>query len=337
MLSRNRILPLLLIITLLIVWKINEEGDSKMVALNGATMGTGYQVKYLDPEGLIYQTEIDSILEDLNQSLSTYLTESEISRFNRELKVEFAYDYFPTVLEQSRQIFQKTNGAFNPAVMPLVNAWGFGPEGRQSPDSAEVDSLLSLVDFEDIQFDSLAVWKTKEGVQLDFSAIAKGYGVDVIANFLTGKGLENYLVEIGGELICRGNNDKGELWRIGINTPIEFAPADSRVVTVKLQNRALATSGNYRNYYVKDGQKYAHTIDPKTGFPVQHSLLSASVFSNDCITADAYATAFMVMGLEDSKDLIARSPDLEAIFVYEDKEGNMSTFISPGLEGFILQ
>ncbi len=275
---------------------------------------------------------VDSLLEQFNQSVNHYLPDSEISRFNRADSLRFTLPYFYAVLQQSAEIVRLTNGAFDPTVAPLVNAWGFGPEGGELPDSVGVDSLLRLVGFDKISFDSERVIKKQPNVQLNFSAVAKGYGVDVVANYLQQHGITNMMVEIGGEVVALGTNRKGEAWRIGIDNPEQPGQMN---VAVGLVNQAMATSGNYMNYYEQDGQKYAHTIDPRTGYPVQHSVLSASVIANDCMTADAYATAFMVLELEETRAILVQNPTLNAYLIYDD-QGTLKTFVTQGIESSII-
>lgn len=275
---------------------------------------------------------VDSLLEQFNQSLNHYLPDSEISRFNRADSLQFSSPYFYPVLQRSEDVYQASNGAFDPTVAPLVNAWGFGPEGGKLPDSLGVDSLLRLVGFEKISFDQNQVVKKQPNVQLNFSAVAKGYGVDVVANYLQQRGIKNMMVEIGGEVVARGVNPKGEAWRIGIDNPEQPGQMN---VAVALVNQAMATSGNYMNYYEQDGQKYAHTIDPRTGYPVQHSVLSASVIAADCMTADAYATAFMVLELEETQAILAQNPTLDAYLIYDD-QGTLKTFVTSGIKSSVI-
>lgn len=291
-------------------------------------MGTTYSIKYLSKDGTEYQQEVDSLLFVFNQSLSTYILNSEISQFNRDTVFYFELPFFLPVLKESKRVYVATDGAFDPTVMPLVRAWGFGPDQSQMPDSSKIDSLLQYVGFDKISFDSKMVTKSKPGVELDFSAVAKGYGVDVICMWLAEHGISNYFVEIGGEVKCKGVNNEGKSWRIGIEDPTREINSRSTKAIVELQNRAMATSGNYRNYYVVDGIPYSHTIDPASGFPVRNVLLSATVFADDCITADAFATAFMVIGLEKAKKIIEENPKIDGFLIYSDKTGKLRTFTS---------
>jgi thiamine biosynthesis lipoprotein len=221
---------------------------------------------------------------------------------------------FREIFELAKTVNKETNGAFDIHVAPLVNAWGFGFKHDQLPTPQQVDSLLKIRD------------------QMDFSAIAKGYGCDVVARLLRSHGIENFMVEIGGEVVLSGHNDKGQPWHIGVNKPVEN-PEDGELQTVlSITDCAIATSGNYRNFYYKDGQRYAHTIDPRTGYPVQHSLLSATVVAADCATADAYATSFMVLGLDSAQAVLNSHPELKAYLIYSDESGQMSVWRSETLD-----
>lgn len=315
--------------------EVQKEAPALM-HIKGQTMGTFYAIKYLDDQSRNWKSEVDSVLVSFNQSLSTYIPDSEISTFNKEEEFAFNLAFFYPVLKRSKEIFEATQGAFDPTIMPLVNAWGFGPKGRQTPEAQTVDSLLNLVDYRLIEFDETGVRKTKTGTQLDFSAIAKGYGVDVVADFLRSKGIHNFMVEIGGEVVCSGKNEEGNWWKIGIENPVAESE-EKRIAIFELANKALATSGNYKNFYEKDGKKYAHTLSPVTGYPVTHELLSATVFAADCMTADAYATAFMVAGLEKSMEWIEADSSLDAFLVYSNEDGTLSVFLSEGMKAFQIQ
>lgn len=338
--KKNRVYALLLLATFAAVYLYREYYRPQPpagVAISGETMGTTYSVKYLDPEKRNLQAGIDSVLQVFNQSLSTYIPDSEISRFNREDTFLFHLPYFLEVLEASKEVYQVSDGAFDPTIGPLARSWGFGPGREKIPDSARVDSLLLLVDFSGIQWDSEKVWKAKKGMMLDFNAIAKGQGVDVVANYLVTQGISDMFVEIGGEIVAKGTNPSGELWKVGINRPDANADQQSTEAIVQLDNRAIATSGNYRNFRVVDGKKFAHTISPFTGYPVEHSLLSASVFADNCMRADAYATAFMVVGLEKTKEILAADPTLDALLIYADENGEYQIFTTSGIEGYLVK
>ncbi len=334
--KKNIIYSLLLLVALGATWLYRQgqetPANASFLVIQGQTMGTSYSVKYEDAQQRNMKPGVDSLLEQFNQSVNHYLPDSEISRFNRADSLQFSLPYFYPVLRRSEEVYQTTNGAFDPTVAPLVNAWGFGPEGGELPDSLGVDSLLRLVGFDKISFDRKHVVKNQPDVQLNFSAVAKGYGVDVVANYLRRRGITNMMVEIGGEVVARGVNPQGEAWRIGIDNPEQPGQMN---VAVALVNQAMATSGNYMNYYEQDGQKYAHTIDPRTGYPVQHAVLSASVIAADCMTADAYATAFMVLELKETQQILAQNPTLDAYLIYDD-QGTLKTFVTPGIEASII-
>lgn len=314
--------------------------------LEGNTMGTTYHVTYMDSVGNSYQHEIDSILQVVNQSMSTYIPTSSISQFNNmDSTGSVIVDaHFGKVLELAQQVYWQTEGAFNPTVMPLVNAFGFGFENLGEVDSTVIDSLRQYVAFDSIDLifvvdptsltEQVRVDKVKAGVQLDFSAIAKGYGVDVVGELLESKGVKNYMVEIGGEVRCRGNNIQGNPWRIGIEKPVEGNVGDYEVVA-HLTDVSMATSGNYRNFRVDNGKKYVHTINPVTGWPEMNNTLSVSILAKDCATADAYATAGMVMGVDKAFPMLDSLEGLEAYFIYVDSTGTMQTRATDGYKAVI--
>ena len=331
----KRFYPILLILIVFIVWKIrqNKSPQRQMVEISGTTMGTiGYSVKYFNEDGRNFGEEIDSLLKVWNLSLSTYIRESEISRFNKaEECFEFESKYFYPVLKASKEVYESSEGAFDPTVGPLVNAWGFGPDKSMVPDSNTVQQLLELVGYDKIQFDKSEVCKNKPGIKLDFSAVAKGYAVDVVAEYLQSKNIKNLLVEIGGELVCKGTKNNNMPWRTAIEDPDVAAHERRILAVVNLSDRAVATSGNYRNYYVRDGVKYVHTINPTTGYPISHRLLSASVFAESCMLADAYATAFMVLGMDGATSILKNNPSLDAYLIFSNEDGGISTFVTEGI------
>jgi thiamine biosynthesis lipoprotein len=328
--------PIILILLVFIVWKYRESKSPtlQMVEITGTTMGTiSYSIKYFNETGQNYGKEIDSLLKVWNLSLSTYIPESEISRFNSgDSCFYFESEYFFPVLQASLDVYEKSGGAFDPTVGPLVNAWGFGTDKSMVPDSARVDSLKMLVGFHKISFDTEKVCKSIRGIKLDFSAVAKGNAVDRVADFLAAQGIKSILVEIGGEIVCRGTKTDGEPWRTAIEDPMVQVYERKILAVAELLDRAVATSGNYRNYYVRDGKKYAHTIDPSTGYPVFHSLLSASVFADNCMVADAYATAFMVIGLDKAKLVLEKDDSLDAFLIYTKEDGSIATFVTDGIK-----
>ncbi len=317
--------------------------QAEYLALTGKTMGTNYSIKYLDSLNRDFKPEIDQLLIAVNNEVSTYEPESFISRFNKSAD-EIQYLnllkkgknpplHFKANFEKAKEVYQNTEGYFDPTIMPIVNYWGFGYTEKRpvvEADKMKIDSLMEFVGFEKVSQRSTEdgwVYLKKEhaGIQLDFSAIAKGYGVDAVTRLLDKKGVQNYYVEIGGELRVKGKNPKQDWWTVGISKPKEDAPLTEIQSKIKLQNQALATSGNYRNFYEINGVKYAHTINSKTGFPEKNTLLSATILAPDCMTADAYATACMAMGLERGVEMISRLENVEAYFLYSDESGNIKS------------
>lgn len=319
--------------------------------VGGETMGTYYRLTYSHPEQKDFKTAVDSLLKVINLEVSTYIPASTISRFNQsekglrldynpatEQQGDYPNEHFMANLRRAQSIYQQSNGYFDPTVMPLVNYWGFGYTEKKvegAVDSQKVEALKALVGMDKINVirtsEFAQLTKGKAEVQLDFSAIAKGYAVDEIARLLAEQGVDNYLVDIGGEVVAKGKNAKGKVWQIGISNPQEGAEMADIQTAVPLADRALATSGNYRNFYEVDGVKYSHTISPKTGYPERNTLLSASVFAADCMTADAYATAFMTMGVEQAYELASALPEVEAYFIFGLPDGSMATRHTQGL------
>lgn len=298
---------------------------------SGFVFGTVYNVTYQCGRSL--KAEIEAQLQKVDNSLSTYNEHSVISRINRNEDM-MTDKMFRDVFTLAMRVSRETGGAFDITVAPLVNVWGFGFKKGSAPTAEVIDSLRQVVGYEKVKLAGKRVVKKDKRVMLDCSAIAKGYGSDVIAAYLKGRGIDNFMVEIGGEVVTRGVNRERLPWRIGVTKPTD----DSLSVNKELQtvfnvtDKAMATSGNYRNFYYKNGRKYAHTIDPKTGFPVQHSLLSATVIAADCATADAYATSFMVLGVEWAKAVLERHKELMAYFIYADGSGNNAVWFSPSLK-----
>ena len=297
----------------------------------GAIFGTFYHVTYQCDSSL--QEEIERELRRVDASLSPFNDSSVISRINRGENMK-PDSMFVHVFRLSKEISEATRGAFDITVAPLVNAWGFGFKNEKDITPAKIDSLLQFVGFQKISLKEGEIVKQDPRVILDCSAIAKGYGSDVIAQTFERKGVKNYMVEIGGEIVVKGVNPKGKKWKVGINKPVEDSLSETNVVQTILNvtDIAIATSGNYRNYYYRDGKKYAHTIDPHSGYPVQHSILSSTVLAKDCATADAYATAFMVLGLEASKEVLEVHPEIQACFIYADEKGENQLFMTPGIK-----
>ncbi len=314
-------------------WEVAQQERKDLTWLEGKTMGTYYSIAYADTVN--YQHEIDSVLKDFDKALSTYRDDSEISQFNQGDSLQHFSPFFLPVLKSSKEVYEATSGAFDPTVLPLYNAWGFGmKKNEEEPTPEALDSIKNLVGYNKVHFNDTLLTKDVKGLRLDFSAIAKGYGVDVVAEFLKSKGITSYKVEIGGEILCGSPKPNGKKWAIGIEQPKRDGQAVQQVLN--LENVAIATSGNYRNYVERDGKRYGHTIDPVLGRPVQHELLSATVFAKDCMTADAYATAFMVLGMEESKKVLEQHPELDALFIY-DEDGKYQVWESKGVNAYRAQ
>jgi thiamine biosynthesis lipoprotein len=282
----------------------------------GFVFGTVYSVIYQNSENL--QEEIEAELEKVDAEFSMFNQASTVARINRGEQVKRSA-MFNEVYNLAQTVHQETDGAFDITVAPLVNAWGFGFKNEQMPTRRQVDSLLKIRN------------------QYDFSAIAKGYGSDVVARFLRSRGIANFMIEIGGEIVTQGINEKRLPWKVGVTKPTDdsLAVSNELQTVLNVTDIAMATSGNYRNFYYKGGRKYAHTIDPKTGYPVQHTLLSATVLAKDCATADAYATSFMVMGVKQAQTVLERHPELMAYFIYSKPDGTNGVWFSPTLENKI--
>ncbi len=307
--------------------------------LQGETMGTSYHIKYRGEKNL--QKEIDNELLVLNDRLSTYIPTSTISRFNKSEKgIAIDKSYFLDNITSASKIYEMSKGLYDPTVMPLINYWGFGYKKNgisDKVDSFKIDSILRFVGFDKIKLieingDSVFVEKKFKETELDFSSIAKGYGVDKVSELLELNKVQNYMVEIGGELRCKGLSPSSKPWTVGINTPKEGASLEDLILKKKLHDQAMATSGNYRNFYEMNGRTYSHTINPRTGFPERSNLLSATVTSKDCMTADAIATACMVAGLEVSKDIVAKLEGTEVCLIYLDSEMKMQIYYSEGFK-----
>ena len=335
------VIGVLLVTAIFLVIKKTENTSNKTYikqyySLKGQTMGTYFNIKAETkyPEKL--SKSIDSLLVVFNNSLSTYIPGSTVSMFNQSKEFYKADSFLKVVFKTSKDIYNNSNGAFDPTVMPLVNAWGFGFKNKENITNKLIDSLLSLVGLNKVTLDAEGLLhKEDHRIMLDFSAIAKGYGVDVVSEFIEKIGIENYLVEIGGEVRVKGVNQNGQNWVIAIEEPDESIESQkNRKIFEKLSlhNKSLATSGNYRKFYIDDqtGKKYAHTIDPHTGFPVQHNLLSATVAYKNCMVADAYATAFMVLGIKEALGLAENIKDLEAFFIYQNDANEIDVAYSSG-------
>lgn len=302
---------------------------------SGFVFGTVYNVTYQSDTNL--KKEIEAELKKVNDALSMFDEKSTISRVNRGEAVT-ADEMFIKVFRLAMKVSADTDGAFDITVAPLVNAWGFGFKNDTPPTRHAIDSLRRFVGYEKVREETeqgnTVIKKADPRVMLDCGAIAKGYGSDVIARLLKSRGIENFMVEIGGEIVVKGVSEKRVPWKIGVTKPTEDSLSNSKELqtVLNITDMAMATSGNYRNFYYKDGKRYAHTIDPRTGYPVQHNILSATVLADDCATADAYATSFMVMGLEKAREVLGRNPEMMAYLIYSDENGDNAVWYSPSMK-----
>lgn len=304
----------------------------------GRIFGTTYHIKYAATHDL--SEDITATLQEVDAALSMFNDTSTLSRFNR------GEDYTPNplfdeVVSWGLEVSRETDGAFDMTVAPLVNLWGFGFKNRNNVTETQIDSIRQYVGYEYLTYNAKsqpAIRKEKEGVSIDCGAIAKGYGVDRVARMLSEKGCTNYMVEIGGEVVVKGQNPDGKKWTLGINKPVDDSTHVNNEIQqiIRLTDCGVATSGNYRNFYYLGDRKVAHTINPATGYPVEHSLLSATVITTSCMKADAYATSFMVMGLERAQQFVEKHDKVEAYLIYSDAAGNLQTWQSKGFARYIV-
>lgn len=329
-------LPFLLLLIVGTVLIIRQQRAMPYQMNSGMVFGTVYNITY-ECDSNLHQA-IKSELQKVDNSLSPFNEHSVITAINQNQDVK-PDEMFLTVFNKAMEISRETDGAFDITVAPLVNAWGFGFKNGSQPNRQQVDSLRRLIGYEKVILKNDRIVKQSPDIMLDCSAIAKGYGSDVVARFLQQQGVKNFMVEIGGEVVTSGVNPQRLPWRIGVTKPTDDTLSIKGEIqsVLNVTDLAMATSGNYRNFYYKGGKKYAHTIDPKTGYPVQHSLLSATVLAKDCATADAYATSFMVLGIDGAKKVLERHPELMAYFIYADDKGQNAVWCSPSLKDKIVE
>jgi thiamine biosynthesis lipoprotein len=336
---RNKLLfSLLLVLTL--VTPACKDKKSVFDSFTGFTQGTTYSIVYdnrknISPEEL--KSKVEKILQDFDMSLSLYQDSSIISKINRNEEV-IPDSFFTEVFIKSALISEMTDGAFDITVGPLVKAWGFGPDAHKNFTESKRDSLMKLVGMGKVSLINGRLLKSDPGIYLDVNAIAPGYSVDVLCRFFDSLGIRNYLIEIGGEVRAKGNK-AGALWRIGIDKPEDnnMSPGQTLQAIIKISDKALATSGNYRKFYVENGIKYSHTIDPRTGYPAKNRLLSATIIADECAMADGIATACMVIGKEGAIEFINKNPQFRAYLVFSDDDGNFKTWISENLFDYISE
>lgn len=314
------------------IFSCNTPEDFTYIKRTGRVFGTSYIINYKASKN--YQREFDELFEAINNSVSTYIPNSDISKINAEdISIEID-DYFKEVMQKSKRIFKETDGYFDPTVGNLVNAWGFGPKDEiNNLDSIQVENMMKLVGFDKVSVEGNIIMKQDPKIYLDFNSIAKGYGIDVIARFLESKKIDNYLIEIGGEIRAKGFNSRQKPWKVQLENPLKNDTREG-ITYLGLTKHSMATSGNYRKFRVtEDGRKFVHTVNPKTGFATESNLLSASVIAEkDCADVDAYATALMAMGLEKSLEFIKDHPELSVILIYENENGELSNYSTNSIQ-----
>jgi thiamine biosynthesis lipoprotein len=319
-----------LTLIIIVLVSCNSKKETQIVQLEGFVFGTTYHITFLNDSPNTFQKSIDSLFFLVNRSTSTYIPTSDISKINGGDTTIVLDTYLTEVMEKSKRIYKETNGYFDPTVGNLVNAWGFGPQkAKKDIDSIEVKKMMQFVGLNKVTIKNGRLVKEIPEIYLDFNSIGKGYGVDVIGRFLETKDITNYLVEIGGEIRARGKNKKEKFWTVAIEKP-NTDGTQSFQTTVRLENESMATSGNYRKFRItKEGKKYVHTVNPTTGFASESNLLSASVISkSDCADVDAYATAFMAMGLEKTKNFLKNNPEVHTVLLFLDADGNIQEYNS---------
>ena len=320
---------ILFLLLIILVFGCKKEPILQDYNLRGAVFGTTYNIKYVSAEKN-YQSAIDSLFFLINKSLSTYIPSSDISKINNGDTAVIVDDFFVEVFQKSKRIYKETNGYFDPTVGNLVNAWGFGPKNeKRNLTDAQVKEQMKLVGFNKVHLEGRKVIKEYKNIFLDFNSIAKGYGIDVVARFLESKNIKNYLVEIGGEIRSRGKKNDNSDWTIKLVNPLHKNDLD-KFKKLNLSNKSMATSGNYRKFRIDEyGKKHVHTINPKTGYATESNLLSASVIANiDCADVDAYATAFMAMGLEKTKEFLEKHNKVDVILLFSDKKGTLKEYVT---------
>lgn len=329
-------LPFLILLIVGTVLIIRQQHNMPYQNNKGFIFGTTYTITYQHDKDL--GKEILVALNQVDASLSPFNEKSIITKINNNESVK-PDKMFVEVFELAKQISTETHGAFDITVAPMVNAWGFGFKSGTSPTKEVIDSIKEIVGFDKISLKNNKIVKQDPRTTLDCSAIAKGYGCDIVARLFRNKDIKNFMIEIGGEVVTSGISEKRIPWKIGVTKPTDDSLSTNQELQtiLNITDMAMATSGNYRNFYYKNGKKYAHTIDPKTGYPVQHNILSATVLASDCATADAYATSFMVLGLDGAKKILEQHPELMAYFIYSDQKGHNAVWYSPSMKGKVIE
>jgi thiamine biosynthesis lipoprotein len=335
--KRNILYTVILLVSMFAVYLYRKNQAPEPMMIEGETMATTYHITYFDSKNRNFKASIDSLLIVINKSINNYDSTSEVSQFNQsERGIAINLPYLLPPIKTSAEVFRASMGAFDPTVMPLVNAWGFSHGKMLSMNQQRVDSLYEFIGFEKIKFTQDSIIKLDARVQLDFGGIGQGYGADVITEFLKARGITNMLVELGGEgMACGINANTGQPWNIGILDPNSTRDSLFFKAYVVVQDKSFTTSGNYFNYKIVDGKKYSHTIDPETGFPIQREILSASIFASNATVADAWGTAFMVMGHDKAMETLKQHPELDAFLIFTTPEGKTQTYVTPRMQSLI--
>jgi len=314
-----------------------SRAQQEPIKIEGEAQGTTYHITYFDQKNRDLKPEITGILSDFDKSVSTYDPNSIISKINNNQSTIVDH-YFIACFTKAKEVWKNTDGAFDPTVYPLVSAWGFGPKKKIKIEKTKIDSILQFVGFNLIELKGKKVIKKDPRVKLDFNAFAQGYSVDVVSDFLKSKGITSFVVEIGGEVYANDPKPSGETWKVSIEEPYDNQESENPTKEIaELTHLAIATSGNNRQYFIENGVKYAHHLDPKTGYPAKNTLLSASIFAKDCISSDANATGVLVMGLERAKDFLKKHPELQAYLIYSDEYGNFKVYKTEGMDALLIK
>ena len=332
--KKKKIFHILFLIALITgtIYVARSEKNAPYRHTSGQVFGTYYNITYQADHDL--EKHILEVFRKIDVSLSMFNDKSTISRINRNEKV-MADDMLAYLFPRAMKVSDATGGAFDITVAPLVNAWGFGFKHDKWHAEAAIDSIRQFVGYKKVHLDDRTIKKDDPRIMIDFSAIAKGYASDAVADMLKKAKVRNFTVEIGGEIVVKGKNDKGTDWKIGITKPTENNERKENQCILTLTDCAIATSGNYRNFIVKDGVKYAHTIDPRTGYPVQQDIISSTIVARHCYEADAYVTSFMVTGLEKAKEILAQQPRIDAYFIYIGKDGKQAVWMTEGMKKYL--
>lgn len=334
------LISIVLMIILFFVLKNNKSND--YLVLEGFAQGTTYRIIYSHPEKINFKESIDSILQVIDSTLSIYNKNSIISKLNNENKdtIIIRNKHLHYLLDLSFRIHKITNGSFDITLQPLINAYGFGPDKKvKNLDPNIIDSLMDFVGMNKILVKDSVLIKKNKNLKIDLNAIAQGYTCDIIADFFDKKGIKNYLIEVGGEIKTKGKNPKRSRWSIGIDKPDEnnLIPGQNIKSILYISNISLATSGNYRKFLIENGEKYAHIINPRTGYPAKTDILSVTVLHDTCAIADALATAFIVLGFDSTVKFLKDNSQIQAYIIYVDKENSIKTWVSEKIKRYLIE